>query len=159
MISGEIHYWFCTISNKLVVVLVNRKSERNMVLNKNGLIGLMSMLLICLLWTPFVSSILGSFIRTFKTQSICYLCKWGRTVDHNFYNTKNFQIFLCHWGNWDIYSNHNGQCAAIAIVTGCKSTHFGDLRFAERALHIEIPAHLAELVKWPSTNLRLNYFP
>ena len=34
------------ISNEVAVVLVNRKSERNMVFNKNVLIGLMSMLLI-----------------------------------------------------------------------------------------------------------------
>jgi hypothetical protein len=49
---------------------------------------------------------------------------------HEYYNTANFPIFVCHHGNWDIYRNDSGYCAAIptseALAIGCKATHFGD---------------------------------
>ena len=64
-----------------------------------------------------------------------------------YYHVFNFPKFVAKHGNWDIYCNHKGECAAIAKVQGCKSTHFGDLRFVERALNIEIPARLVELAK------------
>lgn len=64
-----------------------------------------------------------------------------------YYHVFNFPKFVAKHGNWDIYCNHKGECAAIAKVPGCKSTHFGDLRFVERALNIEIPARLVELAK------------
>ena len=65
---------------------------------------------------------------------------------HNFYNKQNFPIFVCRYGNWDIYCNQQGECAALAKVEGCRSTHFVDLIFLRNALHIEIPDHLLELM-------------
>lgn len=62
----------------------------------------------------------------------------------NYYNIQNFQTFVARHGNWDIHCNQQGECAAIAKAPGCKSTHFGDLSFVERALKIEIPDNLLQ---------------
>ena len=65
---------------------------------------------------------------------------------HNFYNKQNFPNFVCQNGNWDIYCNQQGECAALSKAEGCRSTHFGDLLFVRGALHVEIPDHLLELM-------------
>ncbi len=58
------------------------------------------------------------------------------------YNTDNFPIFVCNHGNWDIYRNVAGYCAAIptakALADGCKATHFGDLAYTLITLGAEV---------------------
>lgn len=52
---------------------------------------------------------------------------------HPHYNRDNFPVFVCRHGNWDIYRNVEGYCAAIPALLaprGCNATHFGD------ALHV-----------------------
>lgn len=54
---------------------------------------------------------------------------------HDIYNVRTFPIFVAHHGNWDIYRTVETQhCAAIAVVDGCKSTHFGDMRYTRATL-------------------------
>lgn len=45
------------------------------------------------------------------------------------YNTTNFPILVAHHGNWDIYRNAAGHCAAIPVVEGCRASHFGDMNY------------------------------
>lgn len=57
---------------------------------------------------------------------------------HDYYNRQNFPIFVCNDGNWDIYSNAAGYCAAIptaaALANGCKASHFGNLAYVRATL-------------------------
>lgn len=49
------------------------------------------------------------------------------------YDKVGFPHFVCNHGNWDIYANNRGYCAAIptdeAAAIGCKATHFGSLKY------------------------------
>ncbi len=60
------------------------------------------------------------------------------------YNTKNFPIFICNHGNWDIYTNSRGRCAAIPTRTaagiGCKASQFGDRAYVKSTLPAEYAA-------------------
>ena len=63
--------------------------------------------------------------------------KWAereRLQRKEYYNTTNFPILVAHHGNWDIYRNEKGQCAAIPIpdkdhAGGCHPSHFGDMDY------------------------------
>lgn len=59
---------------------------------------------------------------------------------HTDYNTTNYPVFVCNHGNWDIYRNDGGYCAAIptiaAAAIGCKATHFGDRRYVAATLGV-----------------------
>ena len=61
---------------------------------------------------------------------------------HPYYNTTNFPRFVTHNGNWDIYSNAAGYCASIPTVKmglqGCKASHFGDLKYTQVTLGLEV---------------------
>lgn len=64
---------------------------------------------------------------------------------HTFYNHDNFPRFVCNHGNWDIYANDKGHCAAIptdkAAADGCLASHFGDAGYVRCTLgvHVQIP--------------------
>lgn len=45
------------------------------------------------------------------------------------YNTTNFPNLVAHHGNWDIYSDAQGRCAAIPVVQSCRASHFGDRNY------------------------------
>ena len=47
----------------------------------------------------------------------------------DYYNTINFSILVAHHGNWDIYRNERGDCAAIAVKDDCNSTYFGNMDY------------------------------
>lgn len=57
---------------------------------------------------------------------------------HPYYNTQNFPQFVGHHGNWDIYANANGHCAAIpttaALADGCQASYFGDRNYVRATL-------------------------
>jgi len=59
---------------------------------------------------------------------------------HPYYNTTNFPRFICHNGNWDIYSDPRGYCASIPTARmarqGCKASHFGDLKYTQVTLGV-----------------------
>lgn len=61
---------------------------------------------------------------------------------HPDYNKNNFPIFVCNHGNWDIYRNADGYCAAIPTpakeADGCKATHFGDANYVRVTLGIDV---------------------
>ena len=52
---------------------------------------------------------------------------------HDYYNTDNFPTLVAHHGNWSIYRNDKGDCAAIPTEEsaggGCKASHFGDMAY------------------------------
>ncbi len=54
-----------------------------------------------------------------------------RQQSARFYNTDLFPVLVAHHGNWDIYRNANGYCAAIptehGAAIGCRASHFGDM--------------------------------
>lgn len=60
------------------------------------------------------------------------------------YNTENFPTFICNHGNWDIYTNSRGYCAAIptrdAAGIGCKASQFGDRAYVKTTLPAEYAA-------------------
>jgi hypothetical protein len=60
------------------------------------------------------------------------------TYRHDHYNTDDFPEFVVNHGNWDIYANASGYCAAIptaaAAANGCKATHFGDMAYVRVTL-------------------------
>jgi hypothetical protein len=62
-----------------------------------------------------------------------------------YYNVDNFPVFVCHHGNWDIYKNANGYCAAIptpeALANGCHATHFGDMAYVAVTLGFKETSH------------------
>lgn len=47
------------------------------------------------------------------------------------YHITNFPILIAHHGNWDIYSDAQGRCAAIPVVEGCRASHFGDMQYLQ----------------------------
>jgi hypothetical protein len=53
------------------------------------------------------------------------------------YTKENFPIFVAHHGNWDIYRDDKGNCAALPVVPGCLSSHFGDMRYTRCVLAAE----------------------
>lgn len=57
---------------------------------------------------------------------------------HEHYNQENFPVFVVNHGNWDIFANETGACAAIptkeAAEIGCKASHFGDMTFVRKEL-------------------------
>lgn len=60
---------------------------------------------------------------------------------HTDYNTTNVPIFVCNHGNWNIYRNAKGYCAAIptpaALANGCNATHFGDAKYVRATIGID----------------------
>ena len=48
-----------------------------------------------------------------------------------FYTKKMYPLFVANHGNWDIYCDLDGRCAAIptaaAKAGGCRASHYGDL--------------------------------
>ena len=65
----------------------------------------------------------------------------GKSAPDSHYNTANFPTFVCNHGNWDIYKNDRGYCAAIptveAAADGCKASHFGDMEYLKITLPVE----------------------
>jgi hypothetical protein len=63
---------------------------------------------------------------------------------HDVYNTANYPTLICNHGNWDIYTNSRGQCAAIptkqAASIGCRATQFGDRAYVKVTLPVEYAA-------------------
>ncbi len=63
---------------------------------------------------------------------------------HPDYNKALFPHFVCAHGNWDIYANANGYCAAIPSaqgeVAGCGASHFGDMAYVRLTLPKELAA-------------------
>lgn len=59
-------------------------------------------------------------------------------MENSHYNTDNYPHFVMHHGNWDIYTNEQGACAAIAVNPQCQSTQFGDLAYVRKTLCHEI---------------------
>lgn len=57
------------------------------------------------------------------------------------YNTIHYPTLIAHHGNWDIYTNAKGFCAAIptpeAKALGCKSSHFGDMTYLKHVPDLE----------------------
>lgn len=66
----------------------------------------------------------------------------GDRAEHAIYNKTNYPIFVANNGNWDIYRNRSGYCAAIptdrGAAMGCIATHFGDAKYASMMLKMEI---------------------
>lgn len=66
-------------------------------------------------------------------------------MGHEYYNTRNFPIFVCHHGNWDIYRNDKDYCAAIPIDgSGCQASHFGDMHYLRVVLPRRFGINLLE---------------
>ena len=67
---------------------------------------------------------------------------------HPDYNTDKFPSFVAHHGNWDLYINDRGYCAAIPTAKGekigCIATHFGDFQYTRMALSKAIETHYPE---------------
>lgn len=63
-------------------------------------------------------------------------------ASHPYYNRTNFPRFVCRNGNWDIYANAAGYCAAIpteaAAADGCKASHFGDAAYVRVTLGVVV---------------------
>lgn len=59
-------------------------------------------------------------------------------MTHHTYNTHNFPTFVCHHGNWDIYRDAKGYCAAIPVKQGCNATHFGDAAYVRATLGLDV---------------------
>ena len=64
--------------------------------------------------------------------------------EHPVYNKRNYPTLLFNHGNWDIYTNARGHCAAIpsreGAGVGCKATHFGDMAYVKTTLPAEYAA-------------------
>ena len=64
------------------------------------------------------------------------------TKAHPEYNRLSYPIFVCHHGNWDIWANDKGRCAAIPSrsgeVAGCNATMFGDMQYVQNTLRKEL---------------------
>ena len=62
----------------------------------------------------------------------------------HWYNKAAFPHFVVNHGNWDIYSDERGYCAAIptdeAAAKGCKASHFGDMNYVRVTLAKELAA-------------------
>jgi len=60
------------------------------------------------------------------------------------YNTANFPIMVCRHGNWNIWRNAKGSCAAIPSEAGeragCKPSQFGDMAYVRQVLSQEMMA-------------------
>ena len=61
-------------------------------------------------------------------------------MTHPLWNRENYPTFVCHHGNWDIYRNAAGHCAAIpteeAAAAGCRASYFGDLAYVRVTLGV-----------------------
>jgi len=70
------------------------------------------------------------------------------TQKHPEYNVLNYPRFVCHHGNWDIWANGNGRCAAIPSpsgeAAGCNATMFGDMQYVQITLRKELAEAAAE---------------
>ena len=89
---------------------------------------------------------------------------------HSVYNTENFPTFICNHGNWDIYTNSRGICAAIptseAAAIGCKASQFGDRAYVKITLPSEyarweerqrnVPVALAAQPTGPNARVQRN---
>ena len=57
---------------------------------------------------------------------------------HPHYTRRNFPHFVCQYGNWNIYADDIGRCAAIPTdefaALGCRASTFGNLEYVRRAL-------------------------
>lgn len=75
----------------------------------------------------------------------------GVLLGHPDYNKKNFPLFVMNHGNWDIYANDNGKCAAIptesAAMEGCKASHFGDMDYVRATLQPFGPEHWLKSIR------------
>ena len=60
------------------------------------------------------------------------------------YTRANFPTFVCAHGNWDIWANARGYCAAIPSVSGeaagCRGSGFGDMDYVRATLPTELAA-------------------
>lgn len=69
---------------------------------------------------------------------------------HPTYNRTNYPHFVCHNGNWDIYANDLGFCAAIPTEKksndGCIATHFGDRHYASATLGNEAKEAIENII-------------
>lgn len=69
----------------------------------------------------------------------------GVLLGHPHYNKKNFPQFVMNHGNWDIYANDQGACAAIptedAALIGCSASHFGNMDYVRKTLQPFGPEH------------------
>jgi len=58
------------------------------------------------------------------------------------YTIENYPRFIANHGNWDIYANDNGHCAAIptknAAADGCRPSYFGNLNYVKVTLAIKV---------------------
>ena len=65
----------------------------------------------------------------------------------DYYNKDNFPHFVCRHGNWDIYRNGRGACAAIPSTIGeergCNATQFGDMQYVRVTLSKELAEAVA----------------
>ncbi len=55
------------------------------------------------------------------------------------YNRARFPHFVCHNGNWDIYADESGYCAAIVAdgaPAGCLPSHFGNRAYVRQVLGV-----------------------
>jgi hypothetical protein len=61
---------------------------------------------------------------------------------HEYYNRAAFPHFVVNHGNWDIYANDAGHCAAIptadAAADGCGASNFGDARYVFATLGAKV---------------------
>ncbi len=68
----------------------------------------------------------------------------------NYYSVSNFPHFICAHGNWSIFANAKGKCAAIptgrAARNGCKPSHFGTVEYVKATLGIDAASILARKV-------------
>lgn len=53
---------------------------------------------------------------------------------HPVYNSANYPVFLAHNANWQYRADDRGNCAAIAVKPGAKSSHMGNLHHVSRVL-------------------------
>lgn len=68
---------------------------------------------------------------------------------HPDYNREKFPVLVCHHGNWDIFRNEAGSCAAIPTETaeknGCRASHFGGMSYVRQVLARELLEFAAKM--------------
>ena len=56
------------------------------------------------------------------------------------YSVRLYPFFIVNHGNWDIYANKTGYCAAIptekARAIGCLASHFGTAEYVRKTLGV-----------------------
>lgn len=66
---------------------------------------------------------------------------------HPVYNPANYPVFLAHSANWQYRADARGNCAAIAVKPGAKSSHMGNLHHVARALESGRLSRLRKLAR------------